>query len=137
MPWVSEPCSPARLTGPAALVAVWWWSRMEARSASANRAWTAACPRAQSTSLVSNSFARVTAWAILTRILVVPAAAASVSHSRAPSPIARNSTSAALRANGFRSTAPAGAGGKWLSSILGLPGVARRVPGHLDRPRSA
>ena len=98
---------------------------MEARSASANRAWTAAWPSAQSTSLVSNSFANVTAWAILTRIFVVPAAAASLSHSRAPSPMARNSTSAVLRANGFRSSAPTGAWGKWSSLIFGLPGVAR------------
>lgn len=40
-----------RLRGPSAVVALW-------------------CPRAQSTSLASNSFARVTAWSILTRILV-------------------------------------------------------------------
>ena len=66
----------------------------------------AACPSAQSTFLLSNSSARVTAWAILTRILEVPAAAASANHSLAPSPRARNSTSAALRGSGFRFNAP-------------------------------
>ena len=60
VPWVSEWSSLAWLAGPFT-VAVWWWSRIEARSLCANRAWTAAWPNAQSTSLALNSFARVTA----------------------------------------------------------------------------
>jgi hypothetical protein len=60
VPWVSERSSPAWLAGPFA-VAVWWWSKIEARSPCANRAWTAAWPNAQSTSLGANSFAKATA----------------------------------------------------------------------------
>lgn len=61
----------------------------------------------------------------MTRIRLVPAAAASTSHSRAPSPRSRNSDSAAFFARGRRSNGPSGWGGKWASSILGVPGVAR------------
>jgi len=42
VPWVRDPSSPARWVGPL-MVAALWWSRIEARSASANRAWTAVC----------------------------------------------------------------------------------------------
>ena len=82
---------------------------------------------------------RRTAWpgrrrsAILTRILVVPAAAASISHSPAPSPRARNSASAAFLAVGLRSSAP-GRGGREVRVVD--PRAARGgagVAGDLDR----
>ncbi len=57
-----------------------------------------------------------------------------VNHSRAPSPRARNSASAALRAIGFRPSAPAGAGGKWLVIDLRAARCGPRVAGDLDRP---
>ncbi len=98
---------------------------MLARSVSANRLLTAAWPNAQSTATGSPSLASPTASAILIRIRVVPAAAASVNHNLAPTPRSRNSCSAALLAFGCLSSAPAGAGGKCSSSIRGLPGVAR------------
>ena len=43
--------------------------------------------------------------------MTLPAAAASASHSLAPSPIARNWASAAVRGFGVRFSAPGGAGG--------------------------
>ncbi len=55
--------------------------------------------------------ARSTAWAILVLIRDVPAEAASTSHSRAPSPNAKNSASAALVGFGRRASGPAGRGG--------------------------
>ena len=69
------------------------------------------------------SFASVTASAILARILVTPVAPASVSHSAAPVPMARNSASAGFLATGVRLRGVSGAGGKWAGSILGFPGV--------------
>ena len=67
---------------------------MEARSLCPNRPFTAAWPSAQSTRVFPATLARVTAASILARIFCVPAAAASDSQTRAPSPMARNSRSA-------------------------------------------
>ena len=68
-------------------------------------------PSAQSSRSAPCSRARVTAWAILTFMRVVPAAAASTSQVRAPSPMERNSASAALVGFGRRPSGPAGRGG--------------------------
>ena len=109
---------------------------MDARSPSPKRWWTAACPSAQSTRAGLVSFAIDTACAIFTRIRELPCAAASFNHNAAPSPRARNAASASLPAFGSRLIAPAGAGGKWSSSICGLPGSARACRATSIAPRS-
>src|SRR5664279_2811245 len=60
-------------------------ARMDARSPSPQRWWTAAWPSAQSTRAGLVSFAIDTACAIFTRIRELPCAAASFNHSAAPS----------------------------------------------------
>ena len=84
-------------------------ARIEARSPSAKRPNIAAWPSAQSSRSVLCSRARVTASAILTFMRLVPAAAASTSQVRAPSPMARNSASATLVGFGRRRQRPRGA----------------------------
>src|SRR5690606_851989 len=86
-------------------------ARIEARSPSAKRPNVAAWPRAQSTRSVPWRRASVTASAIFTFTRLVPAAAASTSQLRAPSPMARNSVSAALVGFGRRASGPSGRGG--------------------------
>ena len=76
------------------------WSRIAGRSSSANRPAIAASPRASSTLAAPTSEASSTARAILARTRCAPAAAASISHRRAPSPSSRNACSARVRARG-------------------------------------
>ncbi len=73
---------------------------MEARSSSPNRPAIAARPSASSTRSAPTTAASSTARAILDRTRCAPAAAASVSHRGAPSPIARNAASASVRGRG-------------------------------------
>lgn len=85
----------------------------------------AASPSARFTASVQAILAKVTASAIFTFILPVPAAAASTCQVLAPSPMVRNSASPAARAltaqsPGILALVP----GKFSSMIAVLPGLA-------------